>query len=77
MLNIEYKTIRNLAIVVALLVAPILSYGSAYMLYTQIDGAKKIHARNLVQAPVNPNQELPDELKAQIAAAIEVAQLDR
>lgn len=76
MINIEYKTIRNLAIVVALLLAPVLSYGSAYMLYTQIEGAKKIHARNLVQAPVNPSQQLPDDLRAQIAAAIDVAQLD-
>ena len=66
------RTIRNLAIVVALFVAPVLTYGSAYMLYKQVDVVNLSQAKKstLTKAPIKTNDGLPQELKDQISAAI-------
>lgn len=75
MSTLKPTTIRNLSIVVALLLAPVLSYGSAYMLYKQIDPASNGAVQKaLVKAPVQPSQALPQELVDKIAAAIALAE---
>ena len=72
MLNIEYKLIRNIALVVAFLVAPVLSYGSAYMMYKQIDSAKAENP-SVVRAPKQVAV-ISDAEKAQISAMIDQVQ---
>ena len=77
MSTLKPTTIRNFSLVVALLLAPILSYGSAYMLYKQIDTASDSNAKQaLAKVPVQPKETLPQELIDQIAAAIAMAEQD-
>ncbi len=71
--NIKPKTISRIAICMAILLAPLMTYGSAYLLYSQIDevSAKQTEAAKVIKAPIKVSLSRADS--AQIAANIEIA----
>lgn len=70
MASLTQRQINIIAIVIALLLAPVLSYGSAMLLDKQSSQASKVR---LVKAPIAPQTDLDPEVRARIAEAIRLA----
>ncbi|GAB1261200.1 hypothetical protein NBRC116495_19070 [Aurantivibrio plasticivorans] len=73
MANLTPRSINGIAIVAAVLILPLLSYGSALLLDTQKVAIEQTKTQ-LVKAPIAEQQEVSSDLKSKIAAAIAQAE---
>jgi len=67
------KTIFRLAIVAAILLAPLMTYSSAFLVYSQMDKVNAKHS-DAVQTKTATKVNLSRADSLQIAAAIEIAE---
>ena len=72
MSNLKHTTISRIAVCAALLMAPLMIYSAAFLVYGQIDQVNTTHSQNLqTKAPTKVSLSRTDS--EQIAAAIALA----
>lgn len=72
MFTINPRFFNGVAIVCAVLLVPVFSYGSAFLMDNQKQSVSA--SPNLVKAPIATQLELPAELRNKIAEAIALAE---
>lgn len=71
--NIKPKTISRIAVFMAILLAPLMTYGSAYLLYSQTDRFQTKQTEAVIEMRVPTKVSLSRADSAQIAANIAIA----